>query len=738
MNQLSGQWPSVPRASGLGAANRRFSAGWGWVLRFACLLAAFSMQAVHAETTVSIVNSDATGQVSRFDVDGHALDAHDGSILQVGELFYLYGTSYACGYGYQVNSQFCGFKVYSSPDLVHWTDRGYVVAPGNCSYCFRPHVIYNAATRKYVLWADAGGRYTVATSDSPTGIFELRPSPVLAVAGAVDMSLFVDDDGRGYLIHNTTLVDAGLTADMVVEPLTADYLNVTGESVRLGLGDVEAFTVFKRNGVYHALMSDPSCAYCSGSTGEMTALSMMGPWSGKWFDPAGVHQSGRAEPRWRSRIVNADNCGGQPLASFPVVDARGETRYYFMSDRWDKKSANESLANFFIGPMSFLADGTLGDIRCVNSSSLSLSGPAADYDASRHRDQNSGFDGFHHYCDVAGDVVRQQSFVPARSGMLSAASVTTFQRGSPTSPLTLEVVDAASGRTLSHSNFAVGSVPWAPTALTARPGVAVTAGRSYLLRLRTASSTGCYGFEYNDANPYAAGVESYSSNGGRAFVNEPARDLKFTTDVTDQPHLVLPGVPAGFTSCAWEGGTCSFAGTRLVLYGAGATEGAYRTKIANGATGCNVAEFGGDPVVGTLKSCYVAPAGGPSGYTLCATEGGTCSLPAPTLVAYGANGAYEYKILPAGATGCQNATFGADPLFGVAKACYAAPATGVPAGWLSCADEGGNCVSNSPRVVAYGARGAFYTLWVSGTIACGVPAMGGDPIFGVRKACYGP
>jgi hypothetical protein len=112
--------------------------------------AAFATSAAAAPVTVT--NSDASGaQVSRFDVDGQALDAHDGSLLQVGSVFYLYGTSYACGYRYQQNSSFCGFKVYSSPDLVHWTDRGYIVAPGACQFCFRPHVIFNAATAHYIL-----------------------------------------------------------------------------------------------------------------------------------------------------------------------------------------------------------------------------------------------------------------------------------------------------------------------------------------------------------------------------------------------------------------------------------------------------------------------------------------------------------------------------------------------------------------------------------------------------------
>jgi hypothetical protein len=320
-----------------------------------------------------ILNADAAGhQASRFDVDGNSLDAHDGTLALFAGEYWLYGTSYSCGYEYQRNSKFCGFKVYSSPDLSHWIDKGFAVPAGDCGYCFRPHVIYNAATATYVMWTDGGGAYHVYTSKSPEGPFTQRANPTLAVGGAVDEALYQDDDGTGWLIHNTTQVDAGLTADMVVEKLTPDYLNTTGASARLGLGDVEAFAVFKREGIYHALMSDPSCAYCSGGTGEMTSASMLGPWKGAWFDPDGVHQSGRAEPRQRARLVNADNCGGQPLVVLPVSQEDNTTAYYFVSDRWNNRAANESLANFFIGPLTFNAQGVLDSIRCVDSFTASL------------------------------------------------------------------------------------------------------------------------------------------------------------------------------------------------------------------------------------------------------------------------------------------------------------------------------------------------------------------------------
>jgi hypothetical protein len=485
-----------------------------------------------AAVTVNIVNADNKGnQVSRFDVDGNALDAHDGTLALFGDTYYLYGTSYGCGYQYQVNSTFCGFRVYSSPNLVHWTDRGLAVPAGSCQYCFRPHVLYNASTSTYVMWTDAGGVYNVYTSATPTGPFTKRANPTLAVGGAVDEALYQDDDGTGYLIHNTTQVASGLTADMVVEKLTANYQNTTGAYVRLGLGDVEAFAVFKRNGKYHALMSDPSCAYCSGGTGEMTADSMLGTWSGKWYDPNGKHQSGSAEPRWRARIVNPTNCGGQPHTTLPVKLQDSSTAYLFVSDRWNNRAPNESLANFFIGPLSFAVNDSLQDITCVDSFTAPLAvGSAGAYNIPAQQDQGSGFDGFRHYCDIAGAVQRQQTFTPSRTNTLTGVTVTTFKSGAPTASLTVEILNTA-GTVLSSTTLPTSAIPWAPRVMRVSPNIEVTAGQTYTLRLRSATTAGCYGWEYNDANPYAGGFESYSTNSGSSFTAESARDIKFTVEV---------------------------------------------------------------------------------------------------------------------------------------------------------------------------------------------------------------
>src|SRR6516225_4787126 len=89
--------------------------------------------ATPAFATVTSRNFDGLGtgvnnQVTRFDTKGNAVDAHDGGILQdpVSGRFYWYGTSYACGFRWQYGGPFCGFKSYSSADLVNWQDEGFL------------------------------------------------------------------------------------------------------------------------------------------------------------------------------------------------------------------------------------------------------------------------------------------------------------------------------------------------------------------------------------------------------------------------------------------------------------------------------------------------------------------------------------------------------------------------------------------------------------------------------------
>jgi Glycosyl hydrolases family 43 len=254
--------------------------------------------AAAAPFTPRIVNGDERGATIRFDVNGNAIDAHDGEIRRFQGRYYLYGTSYDCGYEWQVpGSPFCGFRSYSSPDLVHWRDEGPLFAAGGPLWqgrcdgrtygCYRPHVDFNPRTRRYVLWInsyDVGQGYHVFESGRPTGPFVERELPRLAVNAGIppgvnngDHDLFADADGSGYLAYT----DWRRGGDIVVERLDDRWLTGTGEHVRLGITATEAPSLFRRGDRYYITLSDPNCGYCTTGTSYFTADAPLGPWSGR-------------------------------------------------------------------------------------------------------------------------------------------------------------------------------------------------------------------------------------------------------------------------------------------------------------------------------------------------------------------------------------------------------------------------------------------------------------------------
>jgi len=243
-----------------------------------------------------------------------------------------------------------------------------------------------------------------------------------------------------------------------------------------------------------------------------------------------------------------------------------------------------------------------------------------------------------------------------------------------------------------------GAVVWSNGTFTARPGIG--------------------GATQDDAYVYLTGVAPGSYTFTATGLGNPAPPTPVGTDL-----------PTGYTRCAAEAGQCTFSGTRMVAYGAGT----YTYKTATDTTACTNTAFNGDPAVNLVKSCYVAPLGGPSGYTQCAAENGTCGFTDSRRVAYGANGAFNHRIL-AGGTACTNAVFG-DPLDGTAKACYLPPAGGPTGGWTQCAAETGTCSAAAGQPVAYGANGAFAYTTATGNVSC-TNATFGDPIANTVKACY--
>ncbi|SDM66261.1 family 43 glycosylhydrolase [Actinacidiphila guanduensis] len=632
--------------------------------------------AAAASYRTTVTNSDSAGDpLVRFDTQGAAVDAHDGEISVFGGVYYLYGTSYDCGYRWQqAGTPFCGFKVYSSTDLVHWDDRGYLFdgtsstwqtrCNGSTYGCFRPHVVYDAATARYVLWInvyDNSVGYRVFTATQPTGPFAEAAVPTLAVnnsapVGGVnngDHSVFVDDDGTAYLAYT----DWRSGGDIVVERLSADYLTGTGAYVRLHQSATEAPALFRRGSTYYLTYSDPNCGYCGGTgTSYRTASSPLGTWS------AGTK-------------VTTNSCGGQP-AFVSAIPTTSGTAYLYASDLWNNGAANEALANYFWAPLSFGSDGSIQPISCVPNFSLDLaSGSAGAQRPAPDQDQSAGADGFRSWCDIGRNIARVQTFVAGRTGTLTSASYTTFQSGYPDAGLEIDLYTADSsfrptGGALFHTVVPSYSIGWSPHPVTVYPNITVTAGTRYGIVVKSANAVGCYGMVHNDAFAYPSSGEGYSSDSGATFTPEAGRSTAFSTTVATRSALPAAALPAGWTTCAGEHGVCTATAPGMIAYGA--PGGYVYQSVAAGPVPCTTASFGGDPDYNTLKSCGLAPLGGPSGYTRCADEGSACTVPGTHQVAYGQNGAFSVRQVTGGSVECSNDVFG-DPLYSVVKSCYVSP-----------------------------------------------------------------
>jgi hypothetical protein len=303
--------------------------------------------------------------------------------------------------------------------------------------------------------------------------------------------------------------------------------------------------------------------------------------------------------------------------------------------------------------------------------------------------------------------------------VMTAVSAVACGTGAPPQPPELSVLPAAVGSDCSN--------------LVAQPGVSGDGPAGYTWCAAEGGSC-----------TFSQSVDvAFGANGGFTYKNAVTGTVGFTVasfgadpivNVVKAGYYRPADGPPGYTKCADEGGTCSFARTVDVAYGA---HGLFNYQCGvSGNVAMTNATFG-DPIFNAAKAGYVRNAGGPTGYTWCADEGGSCTFSAATDVAYGASGVYTLRAAVTGTIAASNATFG-DPIPSVAKSLYYRP-TAVrtpPAGYTWCADERGTCAFSRAVDVTYGANGSFRTKYgVSGTVSF-ENAIFGDPIRNVAKAGY--
>lgn len=289
----------------------------------------------------------------RRDIDGNILDAHDGCLQFFNGRYYLYGTAYDHTAGFSINNR---YRVYSSPDLEHWTYEGELLESPPDGVYYRPYVVFNPRTHKYVLWYNWypklwDGQNGVATSDTPVGPFKIVNANVQLSQSRYhpgDGSLFVDNDGTGYFIY--TVIDQNHS--IRVEKLAPDFLASTGESGDVLGQNCEAPAVFRREQTYYALF-DNCCCFCQQGSGARvyTSSSPLGP------------------------FIKRDNINRVPATGKPIVNAQQTwvaqiptetgTAFIWMGDLWGSRpdGVKGHDFQFWSAPLKFESDGGIQPVK---------------------------------------------------------------------------------------------------------------------------------------------------------------------------------------------------------------------------------------------------------------------------------------------------------------------------------------------------------------------------------------
>lgn len=290
----------------------------------ALLLALGTGSILGAADPSEFIQIEVQNTLPRRDTDGAIVDAHDGCLQFFEGRYYLYGTTYGRSAGFGINNR---FRVYSSTDLTNWRYDGELLRDQPAGIFYRPYVVYNATTLKYVLWFNWypklwDGHMGVATSDTPEGPFTIEtPSVQLSQAAHQpgDGSLFVDDDGTAYFIYTVIGLEHGIR----IEKLTADYCDSTGEVSGILDTGCEAPSLFRRGDTYYALF-DSCCCFCERGSGARvyTAPKPLGPY------------------RLRGNI-NRDAKGRPTIAAQQTYVVRIPTpeghEFLWMGDRWGSR-----------------------------------------------------------------------------------------------------------------------------------------------------------------------------------------------------------------------------------------------------------------------------------------------------------------------------------------------------------------------------------------------------------------
>ncbi len=271
------------------------------------------------------------------------VQAHNSGMIRVDDYYYWVGSERS-----DKDDSLVAFNIYRSGDMKNWTFRNQILTRAshpdlNVGKGGRPKLLYNPATKKFVLWfkwynAEPNHCAVVAQSDTIDGKYTFVRRFLPEGNEVHDCTLFQDDDGTAYFISNGK--GKGKTVQtMNLYKLTPDYLNVE-KTVAFLPWKREAPALFKRNGVYFLVTSGRS-GWKPNQQKYVTATSLSGPWSDlKNFGGTKGYQ-------------------GQTTFVQPISGSE-TTSYLWMSDVWrQSEGGSHNSSDYKWLPLSFPDDTTL-------------------------------------------------------------------------------------------------------------------------------------------------------------------------------------------------------------------------------------------------------------------------------------------------------------------------------------------------------------------------------------------
>ena len=244
------------------------------------------------------------------------------------------------------------FSVFSSPNLVQWTNRGVILdlAKGLAwatGHGWAPSIVRVGGT--YYFYFSADSQLGVATGSSPTGPFKDALGKPLATTRqygpqSIDPYAFIDDDGTPYLYFGSAadgLRVVKLNPDMISFAGTPTNISPSGAS-----GTLEGSAMFKRKGTYYLAWSEGDTRTATYQMAYARAQSPLGP-----FARLGVMVQ-------QNTTLGILGPGGGTVLAIPSRD-----EYYLVYHRFKIPGGDGTHRETCIDRMTFNSDGTIPAVK---------------------------------------------------------------------------------------------------------------------------------------------------------------------------------------------------------------------------------------------------------------------------------------------------------------------------------------------------------------------------------------